>query len=385
MLALDASNHMDEIRRMMDGDGVAILRGKDVISCGACPEHGDIRHLGAWLISRSMEPIFSTERLCDLYPAGSHFARAGSGVLSMTLSTDQPWLIIWFRTEQIEIVNWAGNPHKDLPYDQLQPLNPRASFDSWSETVSGRSRCWTLPEFDAAARLRAALLEIQQTWRTRELNYQLTGLLQDKDRLLQQKEFLAGEINHRVQNSLQLVSSFLSIQGRSSGNVEVQDALSEARRRLTAVALVHRRLYRGDQVDLVDAACYIEELCADTVAFMGQDWARHLTLDLAPALLPTDRAVALGLLLTELLINANKHAYGGAAGPLHVELSENRTHLRLSVADRGAGSGAAGPQAGFGSRMMAGLATQLGGVITRGDNSPGMLVGVVIPIKPGAK
>jgi two-component system, chemotaxis family, sensor kinase Cph1 len=51
------------------------------------------------------------------------------------------------------------------------------------------------------------------------------------------------------------------------------------------VAIVHHRLYRGDNIEVVDAARYIEELCADTFSFMGMDWERHLTLDLAPALI----------------------------------------------------------------------------------------------------
>ena len=142
---------------------------------------------------------------------------------------------------------------------------------------------------------------------------------------MQQKEFLIGEVNHRVQNSLQLVSSFLSMQARASDNPELHAALKEAGRRLIAVALVHRRLYRGDQIALVDGARYIEELCADTVSYMGQEWAQHLSLHLSPVLIATDRAIILGLVLTELMINANKYAYGGAAGPIDVELIEDRT------------------------------------------------------------
>jgi light-regulated signal transduction histidine kinase (bacteriophytochrome) len=382
-LALDLLNHLDEVRRMLDAEGVTIIRGHEIVFGGVCPEPADIRLLAAWLVARSVEPVFSTERLSELYPPGAKFARAGSGVLSMTMSADEPWLVIWFRAEQTEIVNWAGNPHKTPPDDQKMPLSPRTSFESWSEAVAGKSRRWSRPELDAVARLRTALLEVQQTCRTRELNLQLTRLLQDKDQLLQQKEFLVGEINHRVQNSLQLVSSFLSMQARASDDVSVQDALREAGRRLKAVALVHRRLYRGDKLEMVDAAGYIEELCADTLAFMGKDWARQLTLHLSPALVSTDRAVALGLILTELLINANKHAYGGGAGPLRVELAEDHRRLRLSVADKGSGDAAQGR--GFGSRIMAGLVAQLGGTLTRSDNDPGLSVTVSIPSHPYAK
>jgi chemotaxis family two-component system sensor kinase Cph1 len=224
---------------------------------------------------------------------------------------------------------------------------------------------------------------VQQNRRVRELNQQLTKILQDKDLLLRQKEFLIGEVNHRVQNSLQLVSSFLGMQARASEDPDLHAALEEARRRLTAVAVVHRRLYRGDKIEVVDAARYIEELCADTFLFMGQDWAEHLTLNLSPVLISTDRAVSLGLVLTELMINSNKHAYGGAAGPIEIQLFEDRTHLGLVVSDKGVGKTSS--RTGFGSRIMEGLVTQLGGKLTYGDNRPGLRITVTMPIqvKPG--
>ena len=230
--------------------------------------------------------------------------------------------------------------------------------------------------------MRATLLDVQQNRRMRALNLQLTMILRDKDLLLQQKEFLIGEVNHRVQNSLQLVSSYLAMQARETTDAALQGPLQEARRRLTAVALVHRRLYRGDQIEVVDAARYIEELCTETFSFMGQDWSQHLSLNLAPMQVSTDRAVTLGLVLTELMINCNKHAYGGAAGPIEIELLEDRTHLRMIVADRGAGRRVA--RKGFGSRIMEGLLGQLGGELSYGDNAPGLRTTVVVPLKaPG--
>ena len=260
--------------------------------------------------------------------------------------------------EQLEVIKWAGHPHQPTEAEP-KPLSPRASFDAWSETVHGRSQDWSPSKVAAATRLRAALLEVQQARRMRDLNHQLTAILRDKDILLTQKEFLITEVNHRTQNSLQLVSSFLSVQARGSDNPQLTGALDEARRRLTAVALVHRRLYRGDQVDVVDLARYIEELCEDTFSFMGADWKRHLTLALTPIRVSADQAIPLGLILTELLINANKYAYAGAAGPIEVSLTEDRTHVHLAVADRGPGM--LTKAEGFGSRIMSALVKQLGG------------------------
>ncbi len=374
------ANHLNEIRRMMASDGIAVLRGAELIVHGVCPAESEIRALAAWLFTRVPETVFATDQLSAHYPPAIAFQHAAAGVLAVTLSVDHPWLLLWFNVEQIETVNWAGNPHKNAGDDKLLALTPRASFEAWAETVSGRTRAWTMPELDAAIRLRAALLDVQQNRRVRELNQRLTTLVRDKDLLLQQKEFLLGEINHRVQNSLAIVSSFLTLQGRAADNPALREGLDEAGRRITAIGLVHRRLYRGDQIEMVDAARYIEELCADTLSFMGQDWKQHVALNLAPALLPTDRAISLGLLLTELLINANKYAYGGASGPIEISLIENLTDLRLIVADRGAGKVPA--RGGFGFRIIDTLVKQLRGQLIQSDNRPGLRIEIVLPAGP---
>jgi two-component system, chemotaxis family, sensor kinase Cph1 len=374
------SRHLGEIGRMMGSDGVAVLRASALVTSGICPVEGDLRALAKWLLGRTGDPIFSTDSLGRVYQPAAEFCGPCSGVLSVTLSAEEPWLLVWFRVEHVETIKWAGNPHQHLRHDPFGSLTPRASFEAWAETVRGRARPWSLLEADAAARLRGVLLDVKQRQWVNELNRQLTKTLQDKDLLLQQKEFLLSELNHRVQNSLQIVSGFLAMQARASDSPELHVALEEARRRMSAVAMVHRRLYRGDQINVVNAAHYIEELCADTFAFMGQEWAQHLTLDMAPVLVSTDRAVTLGLVLTELMINSNTYAYGGAAGPIEIELNENRGELQLTVSDKGGGKGDS--RGGFGTRIIEALVKQMGGTFTYGDNHPGLRAEILVPVEP---
>lgn len=377
-LDIALSNHLGEARKMLNADGVAVLRGGELVTAGAVPSESLIRELAPWLVARSTETVFATDRLSTLYPQATAFGAVGSGVLAVTLSVDEPWLLIWFRAELVQVIEWAGNPHKT----SATPggvLEPRTSFDAWRETVEGRSRRWSLPEVEAAGRLRHAVLAVRANRRLRDLNKRLTETLGEKDLLLQQKEFLIGEVNHRVQNSLNLVSSFLGLQSRASEDPALHAALEEARRRLGAVALVHRRLYRADQIEAVDGARYIEELCADMASSMGEDWGPQLSVDLAPVMLPTDRAVTVGLILTELLINANKYAYGGGSGPIEIVLAEERGALRLSVADKGKGKTKTG--GGFGTRMMTALVAQLGGEIEYRDNKPGLRAILTAPIQ----
>ncbi|MFC5069087.1 histidine kinase dimerization/phosphoacceptor domain -containing protein [Flaviflagellibacter deserti] len=374
------SNHLAELMRMLNADGVAVLRSQDLVVGGRCPPEEEVRAIGAWATDKAVETTFATERLSEVYPGKLEAAPLASGLLAITLSASEPWLVLWFRAEHIKTVEWAGNPQKDITTGPGGVLNPRASFEAWKETVRGRARRWTLPEVEAAGRLRVAVTGVWQNRRMRDLNRQLLATLDEKDVLIRQKEFLIGEVNHRVQNSLQLVSSFLSLQARASNDPALQSAIDEARRRLAAVSLVHRRLYRADQVEAVDVARYIEELTRDLVASMGDEWAPHITLDLSPVMLPPDRTVGLGLVLTELIINANKYAYGGQPGPLRITLAEDRADFRLTVADQGGGRAPNSNRRGFGSRMMDALVTQLGGDLGYEDAKPGLRAVLKAPI-----
>lgn len=371
--------HPSALRRIMGSDGLAVLRGDTLVTEGVHPPEADIRELGRWVAEMRDGPVFSTDRLSTIHPPASAYQASASGLMSLVLSAGEPWIVLWFRAEEVQVVEWAGNPHKGRSLRPGEVLSPRASFEAWREAVHGRSRRWSLMEIEAAGRLRPAVLNVLQGRQIRELNVQLTETLTVKDLLLQQKEFLIGEINHRVQNSLALVSSFLALQAREVGDPTFQATVEEARRRLNAVALVHRRLYRGDQIEMVDAAQYLSELCADTTASMGKAWEESLVVDLASVKLRTDRAVILGLILTELMINANKYAYDGTPGPLEVRLLQDRKWMRLTVSDQGRGR--TGTRTGFGSKMIEALVKQLRGELNYEDNRPGLRASVAVPLE----
>ena len=375
----DASlaDSLADLQKLLSADGVAVLRAGDLSMSGVHPAESDVRELAAWVLARKALPV-STDRLATEFPAAERYLDRASGLVGLVISADEPLVVLWFRAEQVEVVNWAGNPHKAMDLGPGETLTPRKSFEAWRETVHGRARGWSLAEIETAVRLRTSLLEARQRQRLRELNLRLAESVADKESLLQQKEVLLKEANHRIQNSLQLVASFLRLQARSLDDPILQAPLEEAQRRLHAVALVHRRLYRADQIETIDLSRYMEELVSDMVISMGPEWAECLTLDLQPISIPTDRAVTLGLVLTELVINANKYAYDGAPGPIAVTLEQHRNQLRLIVADKGKGK--PGAREGFGSRMMAAMVQQLQGVVEQASNAPGLRTILTAPL-----
>lgn len=368
----------DEMRRMLGADSFAAVRGAELYVAGRAPRHEDIRSIAAHVAERAKATPFSTDRLSEQPPSAENCRDLAGGVLAITMSTDEPTILMWFRAEKIEVVNWAGNPHKDARGDTNVPLTPRASFESWSEAVRGRSAPWTLFEVEAASRLRKTMFEARQNRRLFEVNRELTATIADNESLLAQKDYLMKEVHHRVQNSLQLVSSFLGLQSRAVGDAVLTGHLAEAQRRLSAVAMVHRRLHTDEHVQSVDLARYIGELCSEIASTMDKSWGDQLTLDLAPILISTDRAINVGLILAELVINANKFAYGGGPGPIAIAVEQQRNRFRLVVADRG--TGVPCESTGFGTKMLASMVARLAGTMERADNDPGLRITVTAPI-----
>ena len=153
---------------------------------------------------------------------------------------------------------------------------------------------------------------------------------------LREREVLLSEIHHRVKNNLQLVSSMLALQARGAG-AEAQHALAEGQRRIDSIALVHEQLYGSRNLSAVNFARYIEalipELCRGTADRV------NVVLDLLDIELPPERAIPCGLLVSELVTNAIKHAFpGDRRGSLQVQLERMpQARLRLTVKDDGVG------------------------------------------------
>ncbi len=370
----------EELATLLQADGFAAVQGGELFRAGRCPDAMDVRRLAEHVRHPgSLKPVVTRELGKD-YPAAQGFQDTASGLLAVTMSTEVPTILMWFRAEQLQTVKWAGNPHKDVPHEPGAVLKPRASFEAWSESVRGRSRPWTLAQTESASRIVRLMTEARNNSRIKQLNRELTTTLNENESLIRQKDFLLREVNHRVQNSLALVGAFLRMQGRNAGE-EVKAHLAEAEGRLSAVGLAHRRLYQDDSVEIIDLSRYLTELVDELLKAMDERWRRQVTLDLVPMLISTDRAVSVGLIVNELVTNVTKYAYGGEPGPLLISLQQHRDMLRLIVADSGRGYSGVTEGTGFGSRMLASLVQRLGGSMEFVDNGPGARVIVAAAIQ----
>jgi two-component sensor histidine kinase len=177
-------------------------------------------------------------------------------------------------------------------------------------------------------------------------------------------EALLREVNHRVSNSLQLVSAFVHMQASVLKDSGAQGALMETQQRIQAIAQVHRRLYTSGDVEFVSLDDYLRALVAE----LEQTWStpmspRKLRLTAEPIKLKTDRAVSLGVIVNELVSNACKYAYAPESeGEVRISLARGPdAHFSLSVEDDGVGMPTDGTirGTGLGTKLVRAMASSL--------------------------
>jgi two-component sensor histidine kinase len=185
--------------------------------------------------------------------------------------------------------------------------------------------------------------------------------------LAAEREVLLREVNHRVGNSLQIIASLLHLQANSSTQDDVKAALTNAMGRVAAVAQVHRRLYTSHDLKSVLLNQYLDALLEDLRRSAEGNRMSRLTLKADPIEIDPDRAVAIGIIVNELVMNAVKYAYPDGAGPIHVDLHAQDDELVLSITDEGVGLNVkTDPRStGMGQRIVTAMASKLEASVER--------------------
>jgi diguanylate cyclase (GGDEF)-like protein len=188
-----------ELQGLVHSSGLAISWKGAVVTSGRTPPTPDLAALVHWLRERlAGGGTLATDRLADVYPVGSRFQAAASGLLAVLLPGYDPPLLMWFRAEQIEQIEWVGNPHHPIVTQSTAGArNPRTAFATWRETVRGRSRPWRRIEMDTVSAFERRLAYVLEQKRVRELNMQLRGL-NEKLAALASTDGLTGLANRRA-------------------------------------------------------------------------------------------------------------------------------------------------------------------------------------------
>jgi PAS domain S-box-containing protein len=199
---------------------------------------------------------------------------------------------------------------------------------------------------------------------------------------------LLQELTHRVKNSLQIIAAMVSIEARGHESGEGKAALERVSHRINALGHLYSKLSKANTVEAVDAATYLDELCRDLVASLHKEGGTSIVLmtDIESELLPTDRAITIGLMVNELVTNAVKHAFpGDTEGTVTVTLKRAPGELRLTISDDGQGGDSPRADSGLGGRLVEGFAQQLGGQLRRESGNKGTIVSLTLPSREASR
>jgi two-component sensor histidine kinase len=189
------------------------------------------------------------------------------------------------------------------------------------------------------------------------------------------------EVNHRVKNSLQLISSLLRLQARGAADLETRRQLDDATTRISTIAHIHDRLYRDQDIKRIRFGTFVTELCSD---LQGSAPRCSLQVVAPEFLVAIDKAIPLALVINELVTNAFKYAYPGAGGPVTVTVAAPTTdQVTVTVGDLGTGlpDGFSVEKAKtLGMILIAGMVQQLKGRLEVRNGAPGVTFAITASV-----
>jgi two-component sensor histidine kinase len=216
----------------------------------------------------------------------------------------------------------------------------------------------------------------------RMLEVETANLLKHTEELLRQKQVLLQEMQHRVANSLQIIASILLLKARAVTSEETRSHLQDAHRRVMSVAAVQEHLHAADGIDQIEVSNYLTTLCGSLATSMvgeGRPIAIKVVAD--KSMIDSAHAVSVGLIVTELLINAIKYAFPVTrlGAQIVVTYKVDGADWKLTVADNGVGKATPIGEAksgGLGTAIVEALVKQLHATAVTMSSAKGLSVSV---------
>lgn len=239
-----------------------------------------------------------------------------------------------------------------------------------------------LPIRDEQGEGRLVLLAIKDITERREADQEKQRLLEHTEELLEQQSTLLREMRHRIANSLQIIASILLLKAGSVSSVETKNELRAAHQRVMSVAAVQSHLHEVEGIEHIDVGSYLTKLGAGLASSMiGPKQNIRIAVAAENGTLPTSHAVSLGLIVTELVINAIKYAFTTEqrSARIRVTFEKSSSDWKLTVADNGRGKRQVESEktpSGLGTAIISALAKQLDAQVAEVSTAKGLTVEV---------
>ncbi len=202
-----------------------------------------------------------------------------------------------------------------------------------------------------------------------EQKYEMTQLN------LEQKEFMMGEIHHRVKNNLQMVHAILDLQARDLKDPESAKLIEDSLNRINAISLIHQKLYQTDNIRAVRMNEYLRELVDDFVHHFRKEVSKQIRVryELEDLNLDIETALPIGLIVAELVTNSCKYAFAEQETPeIELRLKEQGKQLVLFVADNGAGKSGEQNGTNFGTKLIQTMSKKLKAELVETSSDQGL-------------
>ena len=227
----------------------------------------------------------------------------------------------------------------------------------------------------------AILLAFRDITERRATELEKAALLERSEELRRHNDMLLEEMRHRVANSLQIIASILLIKAKAVSSQETRFHLEDAHKRVLSVATVQQYLHMTDGVEQVEVCGYLEKLCEGLAnSMVGESHPVKLDVICDTGMIPSAHAVSVGLIVTELVINALKYAFpnGKKDAVIIVGYEISGADWNLSVSDNGVGkSGSiAATEGGLGTTIVDALAQQLDAKVKITNSPNGLRVAI---------
>ena len=309
------------------------------LKTGKTPTDAQIEEITSWLAANNSEVIFQTNKLSDFIPGAEAYAKEASGILACTISRELKEYVIWFKSEYIQSVTWAGNPEKPVEYDEKGELkiSPRKSFQSFSQTVKHTSTRWSVSELNNASRFREELLYIinKKASEIRVLNEKLKEAYEEL-------ETFSSTISHDLKTPLTVIKSYAQLLERNKSLDD--DGKKFAARinfnigkmnQLIAEVLEYSRVGRSEiSFSPIDMKELLETIRQDLqIAFNRKD----LVLEIRGTPSISGDRIMIFQVFLNLMNNAIKYSRLSTPPKVVVEGTEDDNEVRYSIEDNGIG------------------------------------------------
>jgi light-regulated signal transduction histidine kinase (bacteriophytochrome)/ActR/RegA family two-component response regulator len=347
----------------LEADGAAVVLGELVARIGQTPGESEIRQLSSWIAqAKGDQRVYATDALTQEYGSGV-LGSVASGIMTINIGAMRQNQLIWFRTEHVRTVDWAGDPAKSITKGEtFDRLSPRGSFSLWKETVKGKSKPWSALDIEGAQQLRGAIMRllVDRAEKLAAMHTDLRLASEEREKALESeraaraeaervnrlKDEFVATLSHELRTPLNAIVGWSQILIRKTGldedlteGLEVIERNARSQAQMIEDLLDVSRIISGKlRLDLQHThlpSVLVAAIETVSLAASAKDIRIEQLIDPLVGVETTGDPHRLQQVVWNLLTNAVKFTPKG--GKIQVVLERVDSHVELSVADNGQG------------------------------------------------